>query len=54
MPNVKLNAAYTDGHVESYKASEAVPMKVSLTPEGAPPYPDGTGGIFFLPRDAVQ
>jgi len=55
MPDVKLSAAYTDGHVESYKSSEVVPMKVSLTPEGVPPYPDGAaGGIFFVPRNAVQ
>ena len=54
MPKVKLSAVYTDGHVERYKSSDTVPMKVSFTPEGAPPYPDGGGGIFFLPRDAVQ
>jgi len=54
MPNVKLSAAYTDGHVERYKSSDTVPMRVSMTPEGVPPYPDGSGGIFFLPRNAVQ
>lgn len=55
MPEVKLKAAYTDGHVETYSSSEVTPMKVSFKPEGAPPYPDGVaGGIFFIPKDAVQ
>jgi len=56
MPEVKLRAAYTDGHVGTYSSSDVTPMKVSLQPEGAPPYPDGgtSGGIFFVPKDAVQ
>ena len=55
MPEVKLKAAYTDGHVETYTSSEVTPMKVSFEPEGVPPYPDSVaGGIFFVPKDAVQ
>ncbi|MBN1362594.1 MAG: type II secretion system protein [Sedimentisphaerales bacterium] len=53
-PKVKLHAAYTDGHVETYTPDEAVPLRVSITAEGVPPYPDGTGGgIFYIPRNAV-
>jgi prepilin-type processing-associated H-X9-DG protein len=52
--DIKLNAGYTDGHVESYKTSEVVPMKVSLIPDGSVPYPNGVGpGIFYLPANAV-
>jgi type II secretory pathway pseudopilin PulG len=54
MPEFKLRAAYTDGHVETYSASNVVPMKVSLTSKGRPPDPDGEGGIFFIPRAAVE
>jgi hypothetical protein len=55
MPGLKLRAAFTDGHVETYSASDVVPLKVSITSEGRPPYPDGLGGgIFFIPRAAVQ
>jgi hypothetical protein len=55
MPGLKLRAAYTDGHVETYSASDVTPMKVSFEPAGRPPYPDGVaGGIFYLPRAAVQ
>lgn len=56
MPPVKLRAAYTDGHVESFTPDEAVPMRVSLTPEGKPPYPDGgaSPGLFYLPRNAIR
>lgn len=55
MPEVKLKAAYTDGHVETYSSSETTPMKVSFEPDGEPPYLDGTsGGTFFIPKDAVQ
>lgn len=51
MPDVKLRAVYTDGHVETYSASDVMPMKISKTPEGVPPYPDGSaGGTFFVPE----
>ena len=55
MPEIKLRAAYTDGHVETWSASDAVPMRVSKGPEGVPPYDDALGrGIFFLPENAVR
>jgi prepilin-type N-terminal cleavage/methylation domain-containing protein len=54
LPKAKLHAAYTDGHVETYTPAEAVPMKVSITPEGVPPYPDGAGpGIFYVPVNSL-
>lgn len=54
-PEIKLQAGYTDEHIESYSASEVVPMKVSITADGSVPYPDGVGpGIFFLPRNALH
>lgn len=54
-PDIKLKAAYTDGHVETYSSSDVVPMKVSITADGTVPYPDGVGpGIFFLPRNALH
>ena len=31
---VNLHGAFTDGHVETYSSDQAVPMKVSITPEG--------------------
>ncbi|MHC4109802.1 MAG: type II secretion system protein [Planctomycetota bacterium] len=55
--DVKLDAGYTDGHVESFKASEVVPMKVSTTPDGSVPYPGGVGlgpGDFYLPRNGLR
>ena len=54
-PEIKLRAGYTDGHVETYSTSEVVPMKVSTTPDGSVPYPDGVGpGVFFLPTSAFH
>lgn len=54
LPKVKLHAAFTDGHVETYTPDEAVPMKVSISPEGKPPYPDGAGpGTFYIPKSAL-
>jgi len=54
-PEIKLKAGYTDGHVETYSASDVVPMKVSITADGTVPYPDGVGpGIFYLPRNALH
>jgi hypothetical protein len=57
MPDVKLRAAYTDGHVETYTASDVVPMRVPIAAEGVPPYPDGIDGgpgIFYIPRNALR
>ncbi len=54
-PEIKLQAGYTDGHIETYSASEVVPMKVSITADGTVPYPDGVGpGVYFLPRNALH
>lgn len=55
MPEVKLRAGYTDGHVETYSPSDTVPMRVPLAPEGVPPWPDGAlRSIFYIPRDALH
>ena len=55
MPDIKLQAGYTDGHVEGYTTSEVVPAKVSITSDGSVPYPDGVGpGIFYLPQNALR
>ena len=52
---IKLRAAYVDGHVETYSASEVVPMKVPITADGTEPYPDGVGaGDFYLPAKALH
>jgi hypothetical protein len=52
--DVKLHAGYTDGHVESYAASQTTLMQVSITPDGTSPYPEDLGpGIFYLPENAV-
>jgi len=53
-PEFKLRAAYTDGHVETYSPSDVVPMRVSVSPDGSEPYPEGMGfGTFFLPTKAL-
>lgn len=56
MPEIKLRAAYVDGHVSTYTPDETLPLRIPLTSEGAPPYPDGVGsrGIFYIPEDAVN
>ena len=52
--NVKLHAAYTDGHVESFAPSEAVPMKAIMNRATNTPYPSGVGpGDFYLPRNGL-
>jgi prepilin-type N-terminal cleavage/methylation domain-containing protein len=52
---IELHAGYTDGHVESYSASEVVPMKVSITSDGSVPYPEGVGpGVIYLPRNGLR
>lgn len=54
-PKITLRAAFTDGHVSTYTPDEAVPMRVPLTAEGVPPFPDGPGsrGIFYIPKSAM-
>ena len=56
MPDVKLRAAYTDGHVETYTPADTYSMRVPFSAEGVPPYPDGAGseGIFFIPRNGLH
>ncbi|MHC4394632.1 MAG: prepilin-type N-terminal cleavage/methylation domain-containing protein [Planctomycetota bacterium] len=55
MPEVKLHAGYTDGHVETFSSLETIPLRVSKTANGKVPYPDGIGsGIFYLPRNALR
>ncbi len=56
MPQVKLRAAYTDGHVQTYYPNEVSAMRVSTHPEGAPLSEDGGGsrGIFYIPRNAIR
>ena len=51
----KLNAGYTDGHVESYSPKETVEMMVSEEPDGSSPYTGGgASGIFYLPRNGLR
>lgn len=53
---LKLHAGYTDGHVGSFKASDAVPMKVSTSSDGSVPYTSGIGtspGDIFIPPNAL-
>ena len=53
--DIELHAAYTDGHVERYSPSQTITMKVSQTPDGSVPYPDGLGpGDFYLPENALR
>ena len=41
---------FIDGHVEHFDPQDTLQMKVSLTPDGSVPYPDGVGpGIYFVP-----
>lgn len=55
LPTVTLKAGYTDGHVETYTPADAVPMRISMTPEGVPPFPDGgpSLGLYYVPRNAL-
>jgi len=51
---IRLNAGYTDGHVESYFPNESQLMKVSDVPNGSRPYFKGIDprypGLFFIPQ----
>ena len=53
--NVKLHAAYTDGHVESFAPSQAVPLEVIVDRSTNKPYLSGQGpGDFYIPRNALH
>ena len=51
---IRLNAGYTDGHVESYFPNDTELMKVSDVPDGSRPYFKGIDprypGLFFIPQ----
>lgn len=52
---VKLQAAFVDGHVESYSAKDVVGMRAIIDVRTSEPYPDGIGpGVFYLPGSAVR
>jgi type II secretory pathway pseudopilin PulG len=52
---VKLNAGYTDEHVDTYSAQEVETMKVIWRRATNEPYPEGLGpGDFYLPRKAIR
>lgn len=52
---VKPHAGYTDGHVESFTASEVIPMKAIMTRAANKPYPRWMGpGVFYLPRNGLR
>lgn len=54
-PEIKLNAGYVDGHVESYSSSDTAAMRVIRKPQTGEPYPDGIGpGRFYLPQTALR
>ncbi len=54
-PQIKLQAGYTDGHVEDFSSLDTVIMRVILKPKTGEPYPeDITPGNFFLPRNALR
>ena len=47
---VKLQAGFTDGHVEDYSAANVVPMKAIIDVATNKPYPPGIGpGVYYLP-----
>jgi prepilin-type N-terminal cleavage/methylation domain-containing protein len=54
--HLKLQAGFTDGHVEAYRPSETTILEVSETLDGATPTFSGVGlgpGQFFIPRTAA-
>ncbi len=55
LPRTKIRAGFVDGHVSTYNSDELVPLKVSLSSTGLPPYPDGdtSPGTYYIPRDAT-
>ena len=56
VPAIKLRAGYSDGHVETYSASDTLTMRVIKNRETGEPYPDDYDGpgSFYLPRNALH
>lgn len=55
MPEIKLRAGYTDGHVETYSSSDTLIMRVIIDPQTGQPYPDASEpGRFFIPVNALH
>ncbi len=53
--DVRLNAAFSDGHVQTYGPADVETMKVIMRRPTNEPYPEGVGpGDFYLPRAAVR
>ena len=54
-PEVNLNAAYVDGHVDPYTPDEAAAMRVIWKVDTSEPYPPGLGpGRFYLPPGTTR
>jgi hypothetical protein len=54
---IRMHAGYIDGHIESFRASEVVPMKVSISSDGSAAYTSGIGtspGDIFIPQNALH
>lgn len=54
--HLKLQAGFTDGHVEAYRPSETTVLEVSETLDGTTPTFSGVGlgpGLFYIPRSAT-
>jgi prepilin-type processing-associated H-X9-DG protein len=50
---IRLNASYADGHVETYSASEVATMKVIMDRDTLEPYRYGPGD-FYLPVNGLR
>ncbi len=54
-PEIKLQAGYTDGHVETYSSLDTMTMRVILIPQTGEPYPEDIApGNFHLPLNAMH
>ena len=52
--DVKLQAAFTDEHVEDYSCQDVVGMRAIIDVQTGDPYLDGVGpGVFYLPKSAL-
>ena len=48
---IKLNAAYIDGHVQQFSSADTTTLKVSMNPDGGIPYfPANLRGDIYIPR----